>query len=157
MKYEDKLAGNIKKKNILGKLKDLTTDKSPGPAGLHSRVLKEIAEEIVEVLAVIFQESLEPGRVPEDWKMVNIAPLFKRGGRQKMGNYRLVNLSSVLGEILLPVIKAQIAEYLEMHDDTKIGGGPGSVEDAGRLQKDPDRLGEWAKKWQIANNVGKFE
>ena len=44
-------------------------DKSPGPDGLHPRVLKEIAEEIVEALAVILQESLEAGRVPEDWKV----------------------------------------------------------------------------------------
>lgn len=29
--------------------------------------------------------------------------------------------------------------------DTKIGGGGGSVQEAGSLQKDLDRLGEWAK------------
>jgi len=48
----------ITKEKVLGKLK---VDKSPGPDGLHPRVLKEIAEEMVEVLVVIFQESLEAG------------------------------------------------------------------------------------------------
>ena len=34
-------------------------------------------------------------------------------------------------------------------DDTKIFRGTGSIEEAGGLQKDLDRLGEWAKNWQV--------
>ena len=41
--------------------------------------------------------------------------------------------------------------------DTKIRGGTGSSEEVGRLQKDFDRLGEWAKKWQMEYNMGKCE
>eukprot|EP00061_Rhincodon_typus_P004919 g23732.t1 len=58
----------ITKKKGLEKLKGLKADNSPRPDGLHPRVLKEIAVEIVEALVVIFQESLESGKVPEDWK-----------------------------------------------------------------------------------------
>ena len=109
----------ITKEKVLGKMKGLKVDKSPGPDGLHPRVLKEIAEEIVEALAVIFQESLDAGRAPEDWKVANVTPLFKKGGRQQMGNYRPVSLTSVIGNILESIIKDEIAEYLEVHD--KVG------------------------------------
>ena len=44
----------ITKEKVLEKLKRLKMDKSPGPDGLHPRVQKEIAEEIVEALVVIF-------------------------------------------------------------------------------------------------------
>eukprot|EP00061_Rhincodon_typus_P001073 g13633.t1 len=44
----------ITKKKVLVKLIGLKVDKSPGSDGLHPRVLKEIAEEIVEALVVIF-------------------------------------------------------------------------------------------------------
>eukprot|EP00061_Rhincodon_typus_P010891 g35513.t1 len=31
----------------------------------------------------------EAGEVPEDWKMANVVPPFKKGGRDEPGNYRL--------------------------------------------------------------------
>eukprot|EP00061_Rhincodon_typus_P004355 g22376.t1 len=61
----------ITKEEMLGKLKGLKVDKSPGLDGLHPTVLKEIAEEIVEASMVICQESQESERVSEDWKMAN--------------------------------------------------------------------------------------
>ena len=42
-------------------------------------------------------------------------------------------------------------------DDTTICRGTGNVEKVGRLQNVLDRLGEWAKKWQMEYNVGKSE
>eukprot|EP00061_Rhincodon_typus_P012387 g38089.t1 len=74
----------ITKEKVLRKLKGLKMDKSPRLDGLHSRVLKEIAEEIVEALMVIFQDTLESGRVPEVWKMTNLMPHSTReGGRRQ--------------------------------------------------------------------------
>eukprot|EP00061_Rhincodon_typus_P015186 g42721.t1 len=67
-----------------------------GPDELHPRVLKEIAEETVEVLMVFFQESLDSGRVLENWKIANVTPLFKKGLRQKTENYRQISLISVV-------------------------------------------------------------
>ena len=40
-------------------------------------------------------------------------------------------------------------------DDTKIGGKAGSEVDIKILQMDIDRLGEWAKIWQMEFNVDK--
>lgn len=50
--------------------------------------LKDVALEIVETLVVIFQESLDSGMVPEDWKIANVTPLFKKRTRQKRVNLR---------------------------------------------------------------------
>eukprot|EP00061_Rhincodon_typus_P010309 g34506.t1 len=104
----------ITKEKVLGKWKGLKVDESPRPDGLFHRVLKEMAEEIVEALAVIFQESLKSGRVPKDWKMANVTLLFKKGVRQKTGNYTPVRLTSAVGKILESIFKDEIAEYLEV-------------------------------------------
>eukprot|EP00061_Rhincodon_typus_P015004 g42438.t1 len=63
----------ITKEKTIGMLKGLKAVKSPGLDGLHPRFLKEIAEEIVEAFVVIFQGSLDSGKIPEDWKMANKA------------------------------------------------------------------------------------
>eukprot|EP00061_Rhincodon_typus_P003829 g21065.t1 len=105
----------ITKEKVLEKLKSLMVDKSPGPDGLHLGDLKETAEESVEVLVVIFQESLESGSVPEDWKITNVTLLLKKGIRQKMGCYRPISLTSVFGKILEFIVKDGISEYLEVH------------------------------------------
>ena len=46
---------------------------------MHPRVLKEIAGEITNALVVIYQNSLDSGVVPADWKTANVTPLFKKG------------------------------------------------------------------------------
>eukprot|EP00061_Rhincodon_typus_P003137 g19381.t1 len=105
----------ITKEKVLEKWNGLKVDKSPGPDGLHPRVLKEIAEEIVEALVVIFPESLGSGRVLENQKIANMTPLFKKGVRQKTENYRPISLTSVVGKILESIVKDEISEYLEVY------------------------------------------
>ncbi|PJG57315.1 hypothetical protein [Aeromonas cavernicola] len=104
---------HVSREVVLGKLKGLKADKSPEPDGLHPRVLKEVAQEIVDALVIIFQNSLDSGLVPEDWRVANVTPLFKKGGREKTGNYRPVSLTSVVGKMLESVIKDVITAHLE--------------------------------------------
>ena len=42
--------------------------KSPGPEGLNVRVLKESSKEISPILALIINESLARGEVPNEWR-----------------------------------------------------------------------------------------
>eukprot|EP00061_Rhincodon_typus_P017434 g46127.t1 len=104
----------ITKEKVLENLNGLKVDKSPGPDGPHLRVLKELAEEVVEALVVIFEESLESWRVPEDWKIANMTSLFKKGVRQKTENYRPISPALVVGKILESIVKDEISEYLEV-------------------------------------------
>uniref|UniRef100_A0A4W3H124 Reverse transcriptase domain-containing protein n=1 Tax=Callorhinchus milii TaxID=7868 RepID=A0A4W3H124_CALMI len=99
-------------KEVLGKLLGLKNDKFPGPDGLHPRVLKEVAAEIVDALFLTFQNSLDSGEVSIDWKIANITPLFKKGGREKIGNYRPASLTSAVGKILESLIRDIIVGVL---------------------------------------------
>ena len=62
---------------------------------IHPRVLRELAEEIAEPLSIIYQRSLLTGEVPEDWRLANVTPTYKKGCREDPGNYRPVSLTSV--------------------------------------------------------------
>ena len=46
-------------------LKDLKVSKTPGPDGIHPRVLKELASVLAIPLAKIFQTSIDTGYVPQ--------------------------------------------------------------------------------------------
>lgn len=51
-------------------------------------------------LSIIFWQSCESGGAPVDWKLVNVAPDFKKSKKEDTGNYRAVSLTSVPGEIM---------------------------------------------------------
>ena len=74
-------------------LGNLRVDKAPGPDNMQPRVLMEVAEQVSEMLTDIFNSSLESGQVPEDWRVANVTPLFKKGSREELGNYRPVCLT----------------------------------------------------------------
>jgi len=82
-------------KSRINKLKE---GKAPGDDGLTPVFLKNVAEEISEPLAMIFNRSLDDGIVPQDWKMANVTPVFKKGSRHDPGNYRPVSLTSHVGK-----------------------------------------------------------
>eukprot|EP00061_Rhincodon_typus_P001071 g13625.t1 len=73
----------ITKEAMLGKLMGLKVDKSPGPDEMHLRVLKEVMGGIAKELVIMYQNSLDSGVVPADWKTAIVTPLFKKGSRQK--------------------------------------------------------------------------
>jgi len=68
----------------LDKLQNLKFDKSPGPDGWHSIILKNCADQLCAPLAILYNKSLESGVLPHDWKIGHIVPIFRREAKLKL-------------------------------------------------------------------------
>jgi len=75
------------------------------------RLLKGLAAEIAPILAEIFRQSLHDGVIPSIWKNADVAPVFKKGGRDKAENYRPTNC--VCCKILEHILSSHIRHHLD--------------------------------------------
>ena len=94
------------------KLKKLNVNKSPGPDGLHPKVLSELAHELAEPLTIIFTKSLQQETLPQAWKDAKVTPLYKKGGKRKPGNYRPVSLTSIICKIMESIVRDQVVGHM---------------------------------------------
>jgi hypothetical protein len=61
--------------------------KATGPDQVSPRLLKEPSKQISPELTLVFQASINQGKIPEEWKSSNITKLFKKGDRSTLVNY----------------------------------------------------------------------
>ncbi|PKU46685.1 rna-directed dna polymerase from mobile element jockey-like [Limosa lapponica baueri] len=90
----------IQKEVVNDLLLHIDLHKSMELDGIHPRVLRELAGELTKPLSIIYQQSWSTGDVPDDWRVANMTPIFKRGWKEDLGNYRPVSLTSVPGNNL---------------------------------------------------------
>ena len=98
---------------VLKILLKLKTGKSPGPDGLHPRVLKEVATEIAPALTTIFKKSMETSSLPDDWLLANVSPIYKKDNKHVAGNYRPVSLTSIVCKMFETLIREEVMDYLK--------------------------------------------
>ncbi len=107
---------NITREAVMKEIDKLKKTKSPGPDDIYPRVLKETKDIISEPLANIFRKSVDTGIVPTKWKKANVVPIFKKGDKSVMSNYRPISLTSIVGKLLESIIAKTIRSHLEKHN-----------------------------------------
>ena len=102
----------LNREELLKKLSKLNPAKSQGPDRLHPQVLRACAESLVDPLLILFNQSLQLGQVPSSRKQGNITPIFKKGKRTQVGNYRPVSLTSVCRQNLEYFVCSSIVQHM---------------------------------------------
>lgn len=75
---------------VFDELLKIKTSVNAGPDGIHPLVLKNCASVLFKPLTMIFNESLQNSVFPESWKRYSVTPIFKKGARSKVENYRCI-------------------------------------------------------------------
>ena len=76
-------------------------------------MLRELADGLSEPHSIIFERSWRTGEVPEDWRTANVTPIFKKGKKEDLGNYRPVSLTSVPRKVMRQLILEVISRHVK--------------------------------------------
>ena len=98
---------------VLEHLWKLKASSSPGPDGIHPRILKSCALILALPLSIIFAKSLEEGIVPASWKIARVVPIFKGGSKSTPLNYRPVSMTASPCKVMERLLAEHIIKYLE--------------------------------------------
>ena len=96
-------------------LKNLSLNKASGPDAIPNRILKGIGNEIAPFMTHLYDSSVQEGKLPSDWKTAQVTPIYKKGSRHDLANYRPVSLTVVCCKVLEHIVCRHMLNHLEQH------------------------------------------
>ena len=104
------LCDEVEVKNLI---KSMHPKKATGPNSIPTEVLHMLADDICKPLSEIFNLSLSSGQHPDILKVAKTIPIFKKGSRLLVGNYRPISLLSNINKILEKIVFTRVYNFLE--------------------------------------------
>ena len=94
----------------------LKTNKAPGYDDIGNVLIKHIIYSIMDPLLFLLNFSLQSGQVPSKMKLAKVTPIFKKGDKLCVNNYRPISLLTSLSKILEKIIYSRTITFLQKHD-----------------------------------------
>ena len=99
---------------LLNLVRSLKTNYSSGPDNINSKDLKEIIYTIKKKLVSAINNCLASGNFPSICKISKVIPIYKKGDKGNVENYRPISLTSIFSKILEKVIKSRLVKFFEL-------------------------------------------
>jgi hypothetical protein len=94
-------------------LQDLDVNKGSGPDGIPPIILKNCASAFAKPLSLLFNRSMATSVLSDRWKVSHVTPIFKKGRRNNVEDYRGVAILSAIPKRL------ELLVYRGMYNDLK--------------------------------------
>ena len=118
--YDVEISMNI----VLEALNLAKNNKSPGLDGITNELLKNGGNCLHQSLLAMFQKFIKLEKTPHEWNKSIIVPIFKKGDRKDLNNYRGISLTSCVAKIFNRIIAMSISKFLEKSNTlTEVQGG----------------------------------
>ena len=99
--------------SVVKVISSLDNGKATGLDGICVRSLKAGSPILSYYLQHIFNLSLATGIVPRCWKKKRVTPIFKKGDRDDVNNYRPISLLPVCMKVFEKIVHAQVSIFLD--------------------------------------------
>ena len=75
-------------------------------------IVKENAHILGSPLKLLFNQSIQQGKFPERLKCARVIPIYKKGQKSDMNNYRPISLLNIFSKIFEKVVKTRLVNYM---------------------------------------------
>ena len=106
----------IKDNDIISLIRKINPNKATGSDGISGQMLLLCDESVILPLQIIFTNILTTSIYPTIWKLVNVTPVFKKGNKQLIKNYRPISLLPICGKILEKIIFNNLYSYFHTNN-----------------------------------------
>ena len=96
-------------------LTKINTRKNVGTDGINAKYLKIAAANISKQLTDIINTSLASNRFPEAWKVAKVFPVFKKGKKEDLDNYRPISILCTLSKMLERYVHKHLYAFLSSY------------------------------------------
>ena len=91
-----------------------------------SKILKYCSRRLALPLSLLFELSHKNGVIPTEWKHANVVPVFKKGSKNKVENYRPISLTCITMKIFERIVKRELMIHTSKFIDFRQHGFVGS-------------------------------
>ena len=96
---------------VLSVIKELKNNKSTGPPSIPSIFLKLFQTALNNLISLIANLSFSSGTFPNNLKIANVIPIFKKDDRTICNNYRPISLLSNISKIIEKLIHTRLTVF----------------------------------------------
>lgn len=94
-------------------IKQMNAKKSAGPDEISNFVIKKLPPTAIKFLVIIFNNCLNNGYFPKNWKKAKLIPLQKNKNCHDPKNFRPISMLSNIGKILERIILFKIDNFVD--------------------------------------------
>ena len=91
----------------------LDVNSACGPSGISPVILKQCHRLLSPSLAVIFNVSIQTSKIPSQWKKANVTPVFKKGDKHTVSNYRPISLLCCVSKVMERCVFNHVYPFVE--------------------------------------------